>query len=84
MILSLLDTFKPLYKKGLWFLFGTETFIPRDRFAPIPRLHMAIHGFVLIKYTKPDDEHHLQAYPTLRKPRFLYHDRYYPLNLTKH
>jgi hypothetical protein len=31
----------------------------------LPRrtLHMAIHGFVFLKYTKPADEHHLQVYP---------------------
>ena len=43
---------------------------------------MAIHGFAFWKFAKPDDEHHLQACPTLRKPRFVYHDRSRPLNLT--
>jgi len=32
------------------------------------RLHIAIHGFVLGKGTKPADEHNLQALPTALKP----------------
>ena len=43
---------------------------------------MAIHGFAFWKFAKPDDEHHLQACPTLRKPGFVNHDRSRPLNLT--
>jgi hypothetical protein len=31
-------------------------------------LQMAIHGFVLRKYTKPADEHHLQVDVLMRKP----------------
>ena len=31
-------------------------------------LQMAIHGFVLRKYTKPADEHHLQVAAFMRKP----------------
>jgi len=31
-------------------------------------LQMAIHGFVLEKYTKPADEHHLQVYALMSKP----------------
>jgi hypothetical protein len=29
---------------------------------------MIIHGFAFLKFAKPDDEHHLQVFPTLRKP----------------
>jgi hypothetical protein len=31
-------------------------------------LQMAIHGFVLEKYTKPVGEHHLQVYALMSKP----------------
>ena len=34
------------------------------------RLHIAIHGFVIGKDTKPADEHNLQALPTALKPGF--------------
>jgi hypothetical protein len=47
-----------------------EALNPRDRFALTPRLHMAIHGFVLIKYTKPVDEHHLQAFAVTSQTSF--------------
>jgi len=46
---SMLDTMRVLYKKGLRSSVGTETLSPRDRFARTARLHMAIHGFVLKK-----------------------------------
>jgi len=29
---------------------------------------MAIHGFAFLKFAKPAHEHHLQVFPTLRKP----------------
>jgi len=61
MILNLLDTFEVLFKEGLWFFFGLKLRVPETGLPPLPRLHMAIHGFVLKKYTKPVDEHHLQA-----------------------
>ena len=57
----MLDTINVLFEEGLRAFGGTEPLSPRDRFARTARLHMAIHGFVLRKYTKPDDEHHLQA-----------------------
>jgi len=62
MIVNLLDSIRILYKDGLWFFFRTENLYTPNRFAPTTRLHMAIHGFAFLKFAKPDDEHHLQAF----------------------
>jgi hypothetical protein len=32
---------------------------------------MIIHGFAFWKFAKPAHEHHLQVWPTLRKPDFV-------------
>jgi hypothetical protein len=39
---------------------------------PDARLHMIIQRFCLLKFTKPADEHHLQALPTLLANLALY------------
>jgi len=38
---------------------------------PEARLHIAIHGFVFLKDTKPAHEHNLQALPTRLQALFL-------------
>jgi hypothetical protein len=43
-------------------------FISMRLACPLTHMHMIIHCFVLGEDTKPVHEHHLQVFPTLRKP----------------